>query len=1215
MTETRLSSPLPSLTPSPEHQSVGERPQKRPRLASPSPPSPADFVPRSSPGPRTAPSLAQDDQARSMERRVGAEEAVVMEDVSLRGGDDHDGTTSREPGPVLGQQQDPALPEPITAQLAEEAAGKAEEDDSGVAFLPDDDATEKLQAETVEVEVEAAEVEVEADMMEEELDFDGDDIWLGFDETDVGFDQPQTFPSSALAPPLAPLSARAPAFLARVSSTRNALHTPRDAALSDFDAPAEPRLQDFGFANFDPSSGFTFATRKPFAVSEKALQRAKALLDAEDTEEPSVRDSSTRSTGKEVPAEPRAGPSKLPTPMRPHSASDAIRTSTPINTVPTIPASSPLHSPQIPPISQAGPSSSATFMGFQNAAGRSLKMPSEAALQRARNKLEAKSPSPTKGSSTILRPARPRAHSRASPMKDLFAVGAATSTAAAGPPPIFRLKPIAAVRDTSQAMDVPVMSATGAPCSPLPTRLPSENGLDVSDKHEESAPSSSSALGPASTSVVDREEPPSSAIHRQCADLAVVSSPAATTTAVQTSLPIAAETPLRPVARRPQLPSGSRSDKTHPLPPPRPGMFRPPLLAGQPKSTPHIATLSSRGAAQGPASTPLKSFGPITNNGQPEIRRLSFGMTPRAKPFHLANTRTGTPASTNRTGVKAFVTPFKGGKRPEGLTPMGLKDKLASASVKSSIMSTTKTAASSSSKKKATAMSSADLVRREKAKVFDLEAPAGDRYDLTFGMRPQTHYYEHLEDVGLPVEVLSMDSRSGAAYIFPGGRGIDAAFTALQELVAERMPTERELVTMPWVKNHWTLVLWKLASYVRSRPDLLHEWWSFERVMDQLRYRYEREINRAERPAIKRVQEHDSPASLPMVLCVSQIRWEEAPHELDRAEPQEGALVISGLELTDGWYRIRANVDRTLKSACERGKIVVGCKLAVAGAKLDTAGSEGTDVLQALNKSQLVISGNSTSLAPWHAKLGFSRQPFIAGLSSLSPDGGLVPLVDVLVERAFPCGYIDLRKGRGTETWSEEEELTRSEEWKLGRQRIEAKLAEEMEKETTDDDALVELLQEAAERFEQPSKAARESSPSEEPDEILDRLEAATNKHAIIRQLDSGQVQGVLALAQENARSSRFRAVEDLQKELASRYPPREVRRFRVLRIVDAREGTKDPRRSAQLTVWDAQSFERDFFHEGQRYLISNLMPKGNWRTTDREISLATRRDTRWTKI
>ncbi|KWU44262.1 hypothetical protein RHOSPDRAFT_29372 [Rhodotorula sp. JG-1b] len=1053
-----------------------------------------------------------------------------------------------------------------------------------------------MQVDTVEV---GAEIEVEADV-EEELDFDGDDIWLGFDEGDFGFDQPQTFPSSALAPVPAP--APAPAAVLGVASKPDKLGA-EDAALVKLDAPSEPRLKDFGFANFDPSNGFTFATRKPFAISEKALQRARALLEAEDEEAQPMAPPSAATSRPQLPAEQQAGPSRLPTPLRPHSASDAMRTSTPINDTaasPAVPASSPLRPPHLPPDPpQPGPSSS--LGGFQNAAGRSLKMPSEAALQRSRYRLEAKSPSPTKGSSTILRPARPRAHSRSSASKDPFAVqGASTTT---GSPLAFRLKPIAMPLENNKAVETPVMSSMQVSRSPLPTRLTPRAELGtVSEVRDSSAPVAVSAADPAPSSA----EQLSTSASRSRAQFMIASSPAGASAARD----VGSETPLRPLPQRPQNPS---AQSPHPLQQ-RPGTFRPPLLAGQNKSISHAAPPLTRTAASGPASTPLKSFRPATNSAQPETRRLSFGMTPRAKPFHLANTRLGTPVSTKKTGVKAFVTPFPGGKRPEGLTPMGLKDKIQSASAKSIAANTPRI--TTMSKQKSSGLSSdADMILREKAKVFDLEAPRGATYDLTFGMRPQTHYYEHLEELGLPVELLSMDSKSGATYIFPCGRGVEAAFVALQELVAERMPAERDLVTLPWIKNHWALVLWKLASYVRSRPDLLHEWWSFERVMDQLRYRYEREVNRAERPAIKRIQEHDSPASLPMVLCVSQIRWEESTNELENAEAHDTALTIVGLELTDGWYRIRANVDRTLKSACERGKIVLGCKLAISGAKLDAAGSEGTDVLKALNKSQLVISGNSTSLAPWHSKLGFTPEPFVASLGSLSPDGGLAPLVDVFVKRAFPCGYIDLRRGRGTETWSEEEELTRAEEWKLGRQRVEAKLADAMEKEATEEDALVELLKEAAERYHHSPKTARETSPAEEPDEILDRIESATNKQAVIRQLDSRQVHAVLALAQENAQSSRYRAVEGLQKELADRYPPREVREFRVLRIVDAREGTKKSQRTAQLTVWDAQSFEADFFREGQRYMISNLVPKGNWRPTDREISLATRRDTRWTKV
>jgi len=116
-------------------------------------------------------------------------------------------------------------------------------------------------------------------------------------------------------------------------------------------------------------------------------------------------------------------------------------------------------------------------------------------------------------------------------------------------------------------------------------------------------------------------------------------------------------------------------------------------------------------------------------------------------------------------------------------------------------------------------------------------------------------------------------------------------------------------------------------------------------------------------------QERDSPASLPMVLCVSQVRWGDPPDEADN-----GSLVIVGLELTDGWYRIRTNVDETLRRACERGKLVVGSKISVSGAKvrpllvallslpsctrpdevhlqLDSATTDGVEVLQGLHSS------------------------------------------------------------------------------------------------------------------------------------------------------------------------------------------------------------------------------------------------------------------------
>lgn len=85
-------------------------------------------------------------------------------------------------------------------------------------------------------------------------------------------------------------------------------------------------------------------------------------------------------------------------------------------------------------------------------------------------------------------------------------------------------------------------------------------------------------------------------------------------------------------------------------------------------------------------------------------------------------------------------------------------------------------------------------------------------------------------------------------------------------------------------------------------------------------------------------------------------------------------------------------------------------------------GDEGKDAKEALgayNQVQLRISGNSTTLAKWDARLGpllhslspaTSKRrviPPIVSLAKLTPDGGLVSLVDVVIERMYPVGYTE----------------------------------------------------------------------------------------------------------------------------------------------------------------------------------------------------------------
>lgn len=84
--------------------------------------------------------------------------------------------------------------------------------------------------------------------------------------------------------------------------------------------------------------------------------------------------------------------------------------------------------------------------------------------------------------------------------------------------------------------------------------------------------------------------------------------------------------------------------------------------------------------------------------------------------------------------------------------------------------------------------------------------------------------------------------------------------------------------------------------------------------------RYDREIDNAERPALRKILEKDDVPQKKMVLCVADI-IEISPDSFE-------------LELTDGWYSIRTIIDRPLCKQVKSDKVVVGTKLITQCAEL-----------------------------------------------------------------------------------------------------------------------------------------------------------------------------------------------------------------------------------------------------------------------------------------
>ncbi len=275
---------------------------------------------------------------------------------------------------------------------------------------------------------------------------------------------------------------------------------------------------------------------------------------------------------------------------------------------------------------------------------------------------------------------------------------------------------------------------------------------------------------------------------------------------------------------------------------------------------------------------------------------------------------------------------------------------------------------------------------------------------------------------------LSPDGRAGVLEFWEAFQGLPCV--------------DKKLISYEWFVNHYRQLVWKLASMEVCYPHqfggrcLTPDW-----LMLQLKYRYDREIDRAERSALHKICENDDVPSRRMVLCVSQIYEEKlmgAPSSTSEGVTAKGSTdmetgnetVVQSettkelksdaternppcIELTDGWYSLPCALDPPLKQMVRRGKITVGTKLLTYGAEL-VGQSNPAHPLEMSPGCYLKISANSTRRARWFAKLGYQPMPrsFPVPLLSVFPDGGLVGCTDVVITRVYPMAYLEKREGK-----------------------------------------------------------------------------------------------------------------------------------------------------------------------------------------------------------
>ncbi|ODN98121.1 hypothetical protein I350_07763 [Cryptococcus amylolentus CBS 6273] len=454
--------------------------------------------------------------------------------------------------------------------------------------------------------------------------------------------------------------------------------------------------------------------------------------------------------------------------------------------------------------------------------------------------------------------------------------------------------------------------------------------------------------------------------------------------------------------------------------------------------------------------------------------------------------------------------------------------------------------------------------------VFDLMRPESRLSLKQAFLHPQYYSRNELATMNIPDEITAVTPDNAALYHF----ALDQSTFGTQQALKAIKECGCSLATSRWVENHWALILWKLAGLVQAKPELYEDMWNAEEVTKQLRYsRYEREFGAAQRPLIRRIQEHDSSPSLPIVLVVSAVH-----------RSTEDANHIS-LDLTDGWYHIRAQIDDCLRRAVEKGRICVGRKLAVTGAKLES-GSDGAEVLDAYKSSRLIVSGNSTSLARWDTRLGMQPHPFMASLSSLTVDGGVVTLMDIVVEKVFPMAFTSGDRTSREPPWDEEEEQCRQEQWKVRykaeRGRLEEKLRKEM-------DMLQNLGAMLAGYAEETNSTIGEAPDSIEDD--LEELLGCKDAPLRIRKLAPDHIVHLALCARSRLNQELEEGRSEVEAQLRITCPPREVRDFRIVRFRDAQEFRRESFRTGMLNVWDARGLGEGILKEGGRYLASLVPP------------------------
>ncbi|KAK7287026.1 hypothetical protein RJT34_22438 [Clitoria ternatea] len=431
--------------------------------------------------------------------------------------------------------------------------------------------------------------------------------------------------------------------------------------------------------------------------------------------------------------------------------------------------------------------------------------------------------------------------------------------------------------------------------------------------------------------------------------------------------------------------------------------------------------------------------------------------------------------------------------------------------------------------------------------------------------------------VRFPCLFRQMTSGSAEKYIFHDGHGDNSIGAEALVHVLAHHGASVHFASKEWVMNHYKWIVWKLACYERCYPARCGgKFLTASNVLEELKYRYEREVNHGHRSTIKKILEGDALPSSMMILCISSIHSDYLLESGTTFETGVQSREAVKIELTDGWYSVNAILDVPLSKQIAAGRLFVGQKLRIWGAGL--CGWDGpVSPLEVSPTVNLILHINGTYRAHWGERLGFCRQagPPLA-FRCIKSNGGQVPQTLAGITRIYPILYKQrLSTGRSV----------------VISERMENKMSElHSQRRSAVVDGIIS-------EYQNKGKSLHIYDDSEsEGAKIYNMLETAEDPEFLMADMSPEQLNSFSAYqAKLNAirKSEMENLIEKALKDAGLVH--REVTPFMKLRVVGLTYKTQqDKSKEGIVTIWNPTEKQRQELVEGEAYVISGLKPSGS---------------------